>query len=631
MADDKIRYVLDVDDKGTPKIVKFGQAAEKSGKQAAKAMDTAGQSIQDVGGQIPILGNAMSTLAGGPMVAAAAGAAAVVGGFSMMVKSAIDFADGMNDMADRTGLAVETLSSLALVSELGGTSLESVAQILGKFSSKVAEGDKGIKSLNLTSKDSASAMIEIADRVKNAKTQTEAIAIAQRAYGKQWQEMMPILKMGGDEIKRISENTPKVSAEMAQMSAKFNDTMTELRTRLGGIGLSIANDILPHMLTWLKRMESVMDMAGKFGKSALGSRVMSAASGGLASAAAGIIPGGGAALAVYRAATGGNKPPAAVVGGTPPAAGGGGGAGMGEYKTPEEIAAEAESARIKAQQAADKARIAREQANAESAKLIADANKERNDKYLADQRNAAQILETLDARIAEAEKARIEAIEKEKAAKEELRQLNIDMAEENLKLLKQERDAYEKNLASQLGMNNAALTDMIRGKQSYADTMAQIDDTMKNYAIQKGLEFIEAWVAQQITMAVFGDAMRAAEVAKANATGAAQAAAYAPAAAMASVSSFGGAAVAGGAALAAVLATYAFADRGSSTLQGGRRMIVGENRPEEFRPTVPGQIHNTTNMGGVTIQVSSPNPAMAGRDIQRVLRDAEINNRGGSH
>lgn len=210
-----------------------------------------------------------------------------------------------------------------------------------------------------------------------------------------------------------------------------------------------------------------------------------------------------------------------------------------------------------------------------------------------------------------------------------------DIAKEQRKRSKEEREEFEASMTARLGMHNATITSMLKGETDLNDGMRTMWDETGTAIINKLLEVATTWMAEQAAMLVFSTGVKTAEVGTSIAAGAAMTAAYAPAAASASIASFGGAAAAGSASMAAtvpaMMAMFSYADRGSSTLVGHNRMIVGESRPEEFRRTVPGNIHNTTNMGGVTIQVSSPNPAMAGRDILRTLKDAGINNRGGSH
>jgi len=211
-----------------------------------------------------------------------------------------------------------------------------------------------------------------------------------------------------------------------------------------------------------------------------------------------------------------------------------------------------------------------------------------------------------------------------------------EVAKEAKKRREEERAEFEDDLSSRLSMHNGTLTSMLKGETDFSDGMRTMWDETGTAVINKILEMGAAWIAEQAAMLVFGTSVKAAEVGTSVAAGTAMTAAYAPAATAASIASFGGAAAAGSASMAAtipaMMAMFSYADRGGSTLVGQNRLIVGESRPEEFRKTVPGNIHNTTtNMGGVTINLHSSNPAAAGRDIQRVLRDASINNRGGSH
>ena len=634
MADEKIRYVLDVDDKGTQKLVEFGDAAEKTGKKTEKAMDKAGSSIAGVGEQIPGVSQAMQTLALGPMAAVAAAAVAVGAGLVLLISKGIDYADSMNDLADRTGQSVEILSRLAPVAELGGTSLESVSQIMGKFAGKVAVGDEAIKSLNLSTTDGVGAMIEIADRVKNAKTHTEAVTIAQKAYGKQWQEMMPILKMGGESINEVMGGAAVVTAEMAEKSARVKDEMVLIQNKINGLALTLAEKVLPHIEDWLDGVNQIriaMGLLDDQERNAAGRQeiidqygeLLDIRNKAIASGAMKESDFAGKAVKIngktrQQALKEFDETHKTDIPAIKP--GDGFGESKGESKGGSPNVAPTlingvEAGEWLAMQ--DRARKVRQDANEQEMRGQADISKRLND-------NAIAIKD------AEDKKAKAQADEKKRL--EELAELEQELADKRAENLRKEMDDYQKSLSAQLGMHNAQLTEMIRGKQSYSDTMANIEDASKDYAINKGLEWLEGWMAQQITAMVFADAARAAEATKTAALGTAQAAAMAPAAALTSVASWGTAAAVGGAALAATLAMFAFRDRGGSTLAGSKRMIVGENRAEEFAPTVPGNIHNTTtNMGGVTIHVSSPNPGAAGRDIQRVLRDASINNRGGSH
>ena len=227
--------------------------------KAAKSSTGGWGSLSKVTGEmskgiLPQLG----VISAGPAVAAGAAIAGLAVGLGAAVAKSIEFADAMNDMHDKTGIAVETLSQLAPVAELGGTSLDSLVTIFGKFSAKVAKGDEDIASLGLTTKDAAQAMIQISAKMEKAKTQTEKIAIAQKAYGKSWQEMMPILQAGPEALRSQMEKAAIVTTEMAEKSAKFKDTMTELKAPLMDLSLELAQGILPYMIEWAEGMKLIL-------------------------------------------------------------------------------------------------------------------------------------------------------------------------------------------------------------------------------------------------------------------------------------------------------------------------------------------------------------------------------------
>lgn len=227
--------------------------------KAAKSSTSGWGSLSKVTGEMSkgILPQ-LSVISAGPAAAAGAAIAGLAVGLGAAITKSIEFADAMNDMHDKTGIAVETLSQLAPVAELGGTSLDSLVTIFGKFSAKVAKGDEDVASLGLTTKDAAQAMIQISAKMEKAKTQTEKIAIAQKAYGKSWQEMMPILQVGPENLRSQMEKAAIVTTDMAEKSAKFKDTMTEVKAPLMDLGLELAQGILPFITDWAEGMKIIL-------------------------------------------------------------------------------------------------------------------------------------------------------------------------------------------------------------------------------------------------------------------------------------------------------------------------------------------------------------------------------------
>jgi hypothetical protein len=244
VADEKIRYVLDVDDKGTPKIVKFGTASEKSGKQAEKSFDKASKSVKEFGQELPVVGRAMSALAT-PAAAVGAAIAAVGIGMGASVKKSIDFADNIAKMSARLGVSTEQMSSFAHIADLSGVDIESVATAMGKLGAKLSDGDKELAKYKLTATSVDGALYQIADRIKATEDPMLRLKIATDAFGKSGQNMIPMLVQGGDALREMSSHAPVVSAEMGKLSEKFNDTWTDIGGSLRSVSMDIATIFLP--------------------------------------------------------------------------------------------------------------------------------------------------------------------------------------------------------------------------------------------------------------------------------------------------------------------------------------------------------------------------------------------------
>ena len=257
MADDKIRYVLDVDDKGTPKLVKFGTAADKSSKQATKGFGDASKALGEFGQRIPGVGSAMDVMSKGPLIGASVAVAGLAVGFGVMVSKSIDMADSMNDLSLRLGISTERLSVLSLYAEQSGTDIDTLATAMGKLGVKVASGDKTLKSYGVTAGSADEALFQLADKITATEDPMLRLKIATDAFGKSGQQMLPMLVQGGAALREMGANAPIVSTEMAKMADEFNDKMAEFKGQFVGIGLSITENVLPHLIAWADGVDRI--------------------------------------------------------------------------------------------------------------------------------------------------------------------------------------------------------------------------------------------------------------------------------------------------------------------------------------------------------------------------------------
>lgn len=159
------------------------------------------------------------------------GAAGAGAGFVTVIKGIIDSADGLNDLATRTGASVKSLASLQLAAKLADTDLQGLGAGLGKLSIYMANNREEAAALGITARDPVEAFAQLADRIAATADPAERNALAMRVLGKSYADLMPLLAQGGESLRRqAAESGPYAErmAALAESSAKFNDTLDEL-------------------------------------------------------------------------------------------------------------------------------------------------------------------------------------------------------------------------------------------------------------------------------------------------------------------------------------------------------------------------------------------------------------------
>lgn len=199
-------------------------------------------------------GSVKSTLAG-------LGAAITVGALVGVVKAAIDAADNLDEMAKRTGVAVDVLGGLGFAAEQSGGSLESIGDVADKLNKAIAgaaSGNKqfaeGFAALGIGIKDAEGnlktvdqVLIDIADSFEKYADGPEKVALAQRLMGKSGAEQIAMLNAGGAALQENIEYYKRysgVTAQVAEDAGKFNDTLAKVKMLAGGAGQEIAAQLL---------------------------------------------------------------------------------------------------------------------------------------------------------------------------------------------------------------------------------------------------------------------------------------------------------------------------------------------------------------------------------------------------
>jgi lambda family phage tail tape measure protein len=233
-----------------------------------------GNSMQGLEGRIKNASMATNLLYTGLKSLAAV---AVTGGVVALAKSAIDLADDMRDLSQRTGVGVETLGQFKVAAELSGSSLEGVAKgltFLNKNLVAAATGGEGaaaaFKTIGVATTEADGTLrkadkvfLDIADQFARMREGPEKAALAMKVLGKAGDELIPILNLGSKEIQRFGLG---IGPDFADKADAFNDQLGIMKAQTTVLTVQIGSALLPVMSGLVSIIGDVVKAIGDLAK-----------------------------------------------------------------------------------------------------------------------------------------------------------------------------------------------------------------------------------------------------------------------------------------------------------------------------------------------------------------------------
>ena len=220
--------------------------------------------LRETGGEVKSLSKLAK--AGGAVLA---GLATTIGAMAI---SAINAQDQIAKLSDRTGVAVETLSTLKVAGEFTDVSIESLARGVAKMSRVIVEADKGgakaketLAALGISARSASGGLITAEDALRKSADAfasleggVEKAALAQDLFGRGGIELLTLLNDGSDGLDRMTDRAQALGLAMSEdgtrKAEQFNDTLTALwQTSKGWINTAVDS--------WLP---TLTDLAGGF-------------------------------------------------------------------------------------------------------------------------------------------------------------------------------------------------------------------------------------------------------------------------------------------------------------------------------------------------------------------------------
>ncbi|MBS1188907.1 MAG: hypothetical protein H6R10_699 [Rhodocyclaceae bacterium] len=201
----------------------------------------------------------------GRLESASFGAGKVFSGFTAILstaaiannfKSYVSGAAALDDMSEKTGASVESLSALVGVAKAGGHEVEMVEQGVIRLTKALAGADEeskgaahalsvlGLDKVKLQSMDGGQALKLVADRLSEFQDGSGKTALAIDLLGKSGAQMLPFLK----DLAEQGELHGKITAEQAAQAEQLEKNWKKLEAQGGKLGKQISAELLPPML-----------------------------------------------------------------------------------------------------------------------------------------------------------------------------------------------------------------------------------------------------------------------------------------------------------------------------------------------------------------------------------------------
>ena len=201
--------------------------------------------------------------AGAAIGVALAGAAVAL---TATIKSSINAMDDMSKSAQKVGLSTEEFSKLNYAAGLADVSMETLVGSLGKLTKSQAAALKGtgeqakvfealgiaVKNADGGLRNSSDVLADFADRFRDLKGSPEAMAAGFALFGRSFQDMIPLVKDGGQAIRDTGAELEAFGGVLSTQAGKdaeaFNDNLTRLETAARALATQVASDLLPDLV-----------------------------------------------------------------------------------------------------------------------------------------------------------------------------------------------------------------------------------------------------------------------------------------------------------------------------------------------------------------------------------------------
>jgi hypothetical protein len=217
-------------------------------------------------------------------------AGAAITGLVAMTKNALEAADGMGKLSQKTGLAVGTISTLSFAARTADVEQEALNKGLVKFTRAMDEYDKGaatsrdsVQSLFGSAKalaglDQDTRLLKTVDALSKLAPGAKRTGLAMQFFGKAGADLLPLIddlgNGGFEELRKKAEKLGLVVDEkLAKAAQRANDSMRDLESAGKGMALQFASGLAPELADVAETITDSINVGGQNGLQKVGEGV----------------------------------------------------------------------------------------------------------------------------------------------------------------------------------------------------------------------------------------------------------------------------------------------------------------------------------------------------------------------
>lgn len=155
-------------------------------------------------------------------------------------KATMDYADNIQDMADKWGITTRQLQEFEYWATLNGTTMEAMLNAMTRLTNQAQVNASAFKELGVSVKDENGELkdqkqlfLEVINALNKVENQTRKNALQFDVFGRSGNEIAQVIEQGADNLQQLSDEAESLGIILSEKTIKsagdFNDAMDKLR------------------------------------------------------------------------------------------------------------------------------------------------------------------------------------------------------------------------------------------------------------------------------------------------------------------------------------------------------------------------------------------------------------------